>query len=267
MTDAIQTNHLAVGYEEHLIVPDFNIVIPKHKITSVIGANGCGKSTILKAMGRIIPHQKGNIVVNGQSVREMKSMDLAKELSILPQSPSAPGTLSCYELVAYGRFPYQKGLGRLSKEDRKVIEWALSVTNMEQYAGREIASLSGGQRQRVWIAMALAQETGIILLDEPTTYLDLCHQLEILRLLKKLNQVQQTTIVMVLHDLNLAARYSDFLLAMKDGEIYHFGTSKEVLTKEMLAACFGIDGQIETDKRTGKPVCVSYDLIESLYEK
>lgn len=261
MENSIITKQLKIGYDGNIIVPSFDVEIHKAKITSIIGANGCGKSTVLKAIGRIIPSESGVVIINDTEITAMKNKDIAKQMAILPQTPVAPGTLTCRELVGYGRFPYQKGFGKLSKEDKQIVEWALDVTNMGDFCDREIASLSGGQRQRVWIAMALAQQTGIILLDEPTTYLDLAHQLEVLELLKKLNEGQKTTIVMVLHDLNLASRYSDYLLAMRDGQIELYGEPSEVMTKPMLAHCFGIDGDIVKDERSGKPVCISYDLI------
>ncbi|MEE0954958.1 MAG: ABC transporter ATP-binding protein [Eubacterium sp.] len=260
-TGAIRAEHLKVGYDEAIIVPDFNAVFEKGKITSIIGSNGCGKSTLLKATGRIIPRAGGTVIINGSDISDMKGTDIAREMAILPQTPQAPGSLTCTELVSYGRFPYQKGMGRLKEEDREIVRWALEVTNMGKFADREIAALSGGQRQRVWIAMALAQQTGIILLDEPTTYLDLCHQLEVLELLKKLNEEQKATIIMVLHDLNLASRYSDALLAMKQGQIFAFGTPGEVMTSQMLAECFAIDGEVVTEPRWNKPVCISYDLL------
>ncbi|BET21472.1 ABC transporter ATP-binding protein [Solobacterium moorei] len=261
MAIAIQTKQLRVGYDQMIIVPHFDACFEKGKITSIIGANGCGKSTILKAIGRVIPKTNGAIIINDTDIAHLKSTEIAQKMAILPQTPHAPGTLTCFELVSYGRYPYQKGFGILSKEDRQIVDWALEVTNMQEFRNREIAYLSGGQRQRVWIAMALAQQTGIILLDEPTTYLDLCHQLEVLELLKKLNEEQNTTVIMVLHDLNLASRYSDYLLAMHDGEIYRYGKPEEVLTSDMLAKCFAIDGDIQKDKKTQKPVCVSYDLL------
>ncbi len=260
MENSIITQQLKVGYDGNIIVPCFDIKLKKGKITSVIGSNGCGKSTVLKAIGRIIRSEDGVVIINDKDMMKMRSSDIAKQMAILPQSPSAPGTLTCKELVSYGRFPYQKGLGKLTAEDKTIIEWALSVTNMSQFGDREIAGLSGGQRQRAWIAMALAQQTGIILLDEPTTYLDLAHQLEVLELLKKLNAQQKTTIVMVLHDLNLASKYSDYLLAMKDGRIEKYGTPEEVMTAQTLRTCFGIDGSIAMDERSRKPVCYSYEL-------
>ena len=261
--NSIVTRRLKVGYDGVIIVPGFDVELRKGKITSIIGANGCGKSTVLKAIGRILPAEGGTVIVNDVDIKSMKSRDVAKWLAILPQTPTAPGTLTCEELVAYGRYPYQKGMGRLTKEDRDVVSWALEATGMLEFRQREIACLSGGQRQRVWVAMALAQQTNSVLLDEPTTYLDLSHQLEVLEILKHLNREQGTTIVMVLHDLNLASRYSDYLLAMKDGQIARYGTPEEVMTRDVLAECFFIDGDVVTDRRSGKPVCLSYDLLEA----
>ena len=261
--NSIVTKQLKVGYDGNIVVPSFDAEIRQGKITSIIGANGCGKSTVLKAIGRIIRSESGVIIINDSDMSSMKNKDIAKQMAILPQTPTAPGTLTCRELVAYGRFPYQRGFGRLTKEDKDIVGWALEVTNMGDFADREIASLSGGQRQRVWIAMALAQQTGIILLDEPTTYLDLAHQLEVLELLKQLNENQNTTIVMVLHDLNLASRYSHYMLAMKDGRIEVYGEPKEVMTEIMLEHCFGIDGDIVAVRRSGKPMCLSFDLVKN----
>lgn len=259
--DVVKMNEVSIGYDQILVIEDLSIAIPKSKIISIIGANGCGKSTLLKAIGRIIPNCSGNIIVNNNDISKIKSKELAKILSILPQTPNAPGSLTCFELVSYGRFPYQKGLGRLSVEDKKWIEWALDVTGMIHYKDRPIASLSGGQRQRVWIAMALAQQTEVILLDEPTTYLDLCHQIEILDLLTKLNHENNTTIIMVLHDINLATRYSDYMIALKDGKIFNYGDAFEVVNEEMLKECFGIRAEIINDQKTNKPVCIGYELV------
>lgn len=266
MENSIKTSSLSVGYDGNIIIPDFNIDFLKGKITSIIGPNGCGKSTILKAMGRILKANKGDVFILDKNIKNLNTKDIAKMMSILPQSPQVNGSVSCFELVSYGRYPYQKGFGKLSNEDKEIINWALSVTNMSEYKTRPIMSLSGGQRQRVWIAMCLAQQTGIILLDEPTTYLDLCHQLEVLELLKYLNKTQKTTIIMVLHDLNLASKYSDYLLSMKDGTVYSYGSPSEVFTKEMLLDCFNIVGEIELDKKSNKPLCVSYELKGNKYE-
>ena len=260
--EAIKTIDLKVGYEDkHIVVPDFNADFIKGKITSIIGPNGCGKSTVLKAIGRIIRKEAGTVIINDNDIQNLKSKEIAKMVSILPQSPNAPASITCFDLVAYGRYPYQKGFGRLTKEDKDIINWALEVTNMKEFSSRPIAFLSGGQRQRVWIAMALAQQTDIILLDEPTTYLDLNHQLEVLELLTSLNQKEGVTIIMVLHDLNLASRYSDYLLAMKDGKIVKYGSSQEVLTHEILRTCFSVDGDIFIDEKTKKPACLNYTLL------
>lgn len=263
MSDAIKTVSLVGGYDKITIIPNFNIAIPEHKITSIIGSNGCGKSTILKTIGRIIPSLGGDVYIEDKNIKTMSNKEIAKQLAILPQTPTAPGTLTVRELVGYGRFPYKKGFGFLNDEDKAVVDWALKATNIAEFADRAITSLSGGQRQRVWIAMCLAQKTDIIFLDEPTTYLDLSHQLEVLELLKKLNQEEHCTIVMVLHDLNLASKYSDYLIAMKDGEIYRSGKVEEVMQEDMLRDCFGIEGIIEKDKYSDKPICVSYRLNEN----
>lgn len=260
---AIRTEALKVGYDEHIVVPDFNIAIPSSKITSIIGGNGCGKSTVLKAIGRILRSEAGHVLLNDKDIAHMHSKDIARILAILPQSPSAPSTLTVAELVSYGRFPHQKGLGRLSQKDKDAIDRALDLARLKTFRDRTLSELSGGQRQRVWIALALAQETNIILLDEPTTYLDLAHQLDVLELLKSLNKRQHTTIVMVLHDLNLASRYSDMMIAMKEGCIEAYGTPDEVMTAPILESCFGIDAQLVRDRVSQKPLILSYDLSEN----
>ncbi|MDT8717275.1 ABC transporter ATP-binding protein [Clostridium sp. 19966] len=184
-----------------------------------------------------------------------------KLMAVLPQSPQAPQGLTVEELVAYGRFPHKKGFGKLQKEDREIIQWALEVIGMEGYKDREIEALSGGQRQRVWIAMALAQKTDILLLDKPTTYLDLAHQLEILTLLENLNKKQGRTIIMVIHELNNAARFADYMIGVKEGKIVSNGTPEEVMTKENLKNIFNIDAEVVRDPRYNKQVCITYDLI------
>ena len=191
----LYTDGINIGYDDNLIVKNLSIEIPDKKITTIIGSNGCGKSTLLKAITRIISHKSGTVVLDGKDILKENTRELAKKMAILPQTPEATIGLTVGELVSYGRFPYQNGLGRLTKKDFEVIDWALEVTGTKQYKFRTIDALSGGQRQRVWIAMALAQETDIIFLDEPTTYLDMAHQLEVLELLKKLNLEQERTII------------------------------------------------------------------------
>lgn len=258
----LYTDHLKIGYGEQLIVKNLSVEIPDKKITTIIGSNGCGKSTLLKAITRIIPHQSGGIVLDGVNISKESTKVLAQKMAILPQTPESASGLTVGALVSYGRFPYQKGFGRLSKKDYEVIDWALEVTGTLDYKFRPVDSLSGGQRQRVWIAMSLAQETEIIFLDEPTTYLDMAHQLEVLELLQKLNVEQERTIVMVLHDLNQAARFADYIIALKDGEIVKAGNCVEVMTREVLEDVFHIDAEIGHDPRTGKPMCMSYNLLK-----
>lgn len=257
----LHTDNLSVGYGDTLILQNLNIEIPDKKITTIIGSNGCGKSTLLKTMTRIISQQSGATVLDGEDIAKQKTKDLARKMAILPQTPESINGLTVGELVSYGRFPYQKGLGKLTKRDYEVIDWALEVTGTSEYKYRSVDALSGGQRQRVWIAMALAQETEIIFLDEPTTYLDMAHQLEVLTLLQKLNKEQQRTIIMVLHDLNQAARFADYLIALKDGKIIKAGDCEEVIQSEVLQTVFNIDAFIGLDPRTNKPMCITYDLI------
>ncbi|TMU83576.1 ABC transporter ATP-binding protein [Bacillus sp. BHET2] len=263
------TNDLNIGYGDRLIVKDLSVSIPDKKITTIIGSNGCGKSTLLKAITRLIPHHSGNVLLDGEDISKGHTKVLAKKMAILPQSPDSASGLTVGELVSYGRFPHQKGMGRLTKKDYDVINWALEVTGTLEFKFREVDALSGGQRQRVWIAMALAQETEIIFLDEPTTYLDMAHQLEVLELLQKLNKEQERTIVMVLHDLNQAARFADYIVALKEGEMVKSGSCEEVITHEVLKKVFQIDAEIGRDPRTGKPMCITYNLLkgEDHYEK
>ncbi|WP_028543713.1 ABC transporter ATP-binding protein [Paenibacillus taiwanensis] len=258
----LYTDHLNISYGERIIVKDLSVQIPDKKMTTIIGANGCGKSTLLKAITRIIPLQSGAVILDGAHIAQQNTKLLAKKMAILPQTPESASGLTVGELVSYGRFPYQKGFGRLTQNDIGVIEWALEVTGTSDFKYRPVDALSGGQRQRVWIAMALAQETEIIFLDEPTTYLDMAHQLEVLELLQKLNVEQERTIVMVLHDLNQAARFADYMIAMKDGEIVKAGNCEEVMKRDVLKEVFQIDAEIGRDPRTHKPMCVTYNLVK-----
>ncbi|MFJ5789679.1 MULTISPECIES: ABC transporter ATP-binding protein [unclassified Lysinibacillus] len=259
----LQIESIRVGYENKTIVHDLSLQIPDGKITTIIGSNGCGKSTLLKAITRILKHESGHVILDGQNISKMHTKDLAKELAILPQSPESAHGLTVEELVSYGRFPYQKGFGNLSQKDKDVIDWSLKVTKTDAFRQHAVDALSGGQRQRVWIAMALAQETDIIFLDEPTTYLDMAHQLEVLELLSKLNEDEGRTIVMVLHDLNQAARFSDYIVALSQGELVKFGTAEEVIVPEVLQKVFHIDAVIGKDPRTDKPMCITYNLLQT----
>lgn len=257
----IKTKDLNISYGDLQIVKDLNLEIPKGKITTIIGSNGCGKSTILKTIARILKPSSGEIFINGKELNSQSSKDLAKVMGVLPQSPKAPNGLTVEELIAYGRFPHQSGFGKLKKEDKDIIKWSLEKTGLLEFKDRPIEDLSGGQRQRAWIAMSLAQQTDILLLDEPTTYLDLAHQLEILELLKELNKTEGRTIVMVIHELNNAARFADHMIGVKKGKIVCKGSAYEVMTKENLREIFNIDAEIINDPRHGKPVCITYDMI------
>lgn len=257
----INVNGIKVAYTNKTVIEDLSINIPEGKITTIIGPNGCGKSTLLKAIGRIIGVEKGSIYLDCKDIHKLSTKELAKRLSILPQSPTAPEGMTVEELVSYGRFPYQRGLGRLAKEDEGIINWAIAATNLTGLNDRNVESLSGGQRQRVWIAMALAQQTSTILLDEPTTYLDMAYQLEVLELLGELNKYHGCTIIMVLHDINLAAKFADYLIALKDGKIVSAGCPKEVMTKEVLRNVYNIDANIVVDESSGHPICISYQLV------
>lgn len=257
----ITTKNLNISYGNVDIVKDLNLSIPEGKITTIIGANGCGKSTILKTIARILKPKSGEIYIAGTEINKQSSKELAKKMAVLPQTPKAPDGLTVQELIAYGRFPHQNGFGSLSKEDNDIVNWALEVTGISEFKDRTIDALSGGQRQRAWIAMALAQETDILLLDEPTTYLDLAHQLDILKLLEELNKKQGRTIVMVIHELNNAARFADHMIGVKKGKIVCEGTPKEVMTNENLREIFNIDAEIIEEPKSGKPVCITYDSI------
>ncbi|TDM14155.1 ABC transporter ATP-binding protein [Macrococcus bovicus] len=258
---------ITISYGEREIVKELTVHIPDGKVTSIIGPNGCGKSTLLKAMARIIPVKDGRVVLDGKNIHQQSTKEVAKKIAILPQSPEVADGLTAGELVSYGRFPYQSGFGRLSKEDKDVIDWALRATGTYEFKHRAVNDLSGGQRQRVWIAMALAQKTDIMFLDEPTTYLDISHQLEILDLVQTLNREQGTTIIMVLHDINQAIRFSDHLIAMKKGEIVQQGSPADVLTHDVLEEVFNIDAELSLDPRTGKPLLITYDLLCKHYTR
>ncbi|GAA4726700.1 ABC transporter ATP-binding protein [Brevibacillus fulvus] len=261
--NSLQGKALTFSYGETAIIKELDVEIPKGKITTIIGPNGCGKSTLLKTLARIVKPTQGSIYLNMKELSQMSTKEIAKQMAILPQIPEAPSGLTVYELVSYGRFPHQKGFGTLTTHDRRMIEWALRITGTIDFQHRTIEALSGGQRQRVWIAMALAQETELILLDEPTTYLDLAHQLEVLEILYTLNRQEERTIVMVLHDLNHAARFADHLIAMRDGQIICEGDPHQVMTREHLRTVFQIEAQIVEDPRLKRPICLTYDLINT----
>ena len=258
----IHADAIQVSYDKKAIIEDLSLSIPEGQVTTIIGANGCGKSTLLKALTRIKGIDQGAIFLDGDSIANLPTKEIAKKIALLPQVLEATEAITVYELVSYGRFPHQKYLGTLTKQDRDKIHWALEVTHTIDFANLTVDSLSGGQRQRVWIAMALAQDTDTIFLDEPTTYLDLNHQLEVLELLYQLNKETGKTIIMVLHDLNLSARFSDHLIAMKAGHIKYQGPSQEIMTAEILRDIFQIEAHIVTDPIHHRPTVLTYQLLD-----
>lgn len=252
----LETQKLTLAYEGAPIVRNLNLSIPTGKITVLVGANGCGKSTLLRGLARLLKPQSGTVYLDGKDISRLDSKTVAQRLAMLTQSPTAPLGLTVKDLVAMGRYPYQNWLQPSSKEDQAKIQEALSITTLSELADQPLDSLSGGQRQRAWIAMVLAQDTNILLLDEPTTYLDLAHQVELLDLLQLLHQTKGKTIVMVLHDLNLACRYADYLIAVQKGKVYGVGTPQQVMTEVMVQEVFGLKSRIIPDPIAGTPMCI-----------
>lgn len=249
---------LSLGYEKKTIIKSLDLVIESKQITVLVGGNGCGKSTLLKSFARLLKPSAGQILLNGADIHSLSGKDVARKLAILPQGPVAPEGLTVEQLVRQGRYPHQNWLQSWTEDDERLVRKALQDTNMTEFADRSIDALSGGQRQRAWIAMALAQNTDILLLDEPTTYLDLTHQIEILDLLFELNLTQNTTILMVLHDLNLAARYAHKMIAIKDGTVFCQGAPEAILDHDMVKAVFDMECHISADPLFGTPMCIPY---------
>ncbi|HAT1132574.1 ABC transporter ATP-binding protein [Corynebacterium striatum] len=244
---------ISLGYGERDIITGLSVDIAPGKVTSIVGPNGCGKSTLLRSLSRLLKPTGGEIFLDGKAISEIPTKQLAASLGLLPQSPIAPDGIVVTDLVGRGRTPHQGLLGRWSQEDYDIVQESMEMTGVAELAERSIDELSGGQRQRVWIAMALAQRTDILLLDEPTTYLDIKHQLEVLDLLVELNETHGTTIAMVIHDLNLAARYSDELIAVSNGNVYAQGSPQDVMTQQTVKDVFGVDSVIVEDPVSGLP--------------
>ncbi len=239
-----------------MVIEDLDLEVPTGRITAIVGANACGKSTLLRAMSRLLRPRTGHVLLDGKAVHRMPARELARSLGLLPQAPIAPEGISVAELVGRGRHPHQGVFSRWTRQDDVAVASALAATHTTDLADRPVDELSGGQRQRVWIAMALAQDTDVLLLDEPTTFLDVSHQLEVLDLLTDLNRDRGTTVVMVLHDLNLAARYADHLIAIAGGRLHAAGAPAEVLTEDVVQAVFGIDSRVIRDPVSGRPLMV-----------
>ena len=256
MTDShtLTVEDLTLGYGDRTVIDALDLTVPAGRVTAIIGANACGKSTLLRAMSRLLAPRHGHVLLDGKAVHRLPAKQLARTLGLLPQSPIAPEGITVADLVGRGRHPHQGFLARWSAGDDAAVAAALDATGTAALAERAVDELSGGQRQRVWIAMALAQQTDLLLLDEPTTFLDVSHQIEVLDLLTDLNRARGTTIVMVLHDLNLAARYADHLVALAGGRLHAAGTPEQVLTRENVKAVFGLENQVITDPSSGKPL-------------
>jgi iron complex transport system ATP-binding protein len=253
---SLSAGGLSLGYGDRHIVDRLDVELPAGKVTIIVGANACGKSTLLRGMARLLPPSAGVVHLNGTDIHKVPTRTLARQLGILPQTPTAPDGISVADLVGRGRSPHQGWFRQWTAADDDAVAAALAVTGTADLAGRSIDELSGGQRQRVWIAMALAQETDVLLLDEPTTYLDLAHQVEVLDVVTELNARRGTTVAIVLHDLNLAARYADHLVAMKAGAIVAEGDPGTVLTAALVREVFGLESVVVPDPVTGTPLVV-----------
>jgi iron complex transport system ATP-binding protein len=255
-TPRLQARDVTLGYGGRPVVEGLDLTLVDGGITAVIGPNGCGKSTLLRALGRLLKPDGGEVLLDGQRIDTMRTRDVARTLGLLPQTPVAPEGLTVADLVARGRHPHQSWFRQWSADDEQHVREALAWTGMAEHADRRIDQLSGGQRQRVWISMALAQGTDVLLLDEPTTFLDLAHAVEVLDLIDRLHDEHGRTVVMVLHDLNLAARYADLLVVMKDGRIAASGPPREILTAELLLEVFGLRAAVVPDPVSDAPLVV-----------
>ncbi|MBA4262014.1 MAG: Fe(3+)-dicitrate ABC transporter ATP-binding protein [Comamonadaceae bacterium] len=254
---------LRLSYDQRVVCDQLDVHIPCGAITTIIGPNGCGKSTLLRALCRLIEPRAGQVVFDSRPLTGFGRRELAQRLGFLPQVSTVPPGISVRELVSRGRFPYQGFLRQWSRQDETAVQRALAETGLSNSADRLVDQLSGGQRQRVWIALVLAQDTDVLMLDEPTTYLDIAHQLEVLELCRQLNTDMGKSLVMVLHDLNLAARYSHHLIAMKEGRIVAAGAPSELLTPQRVEEVFGIQAQVMRDPVTGSPLVVPVASLQS----
>ncbi len=247
---------LTLGYGDRVIIEKLNVQIHAGVITTVIGPNGCGKSTLLRSLGRLLKPKSGRVILDGKAITSMRTKDVARVLGMLPQAPTAPEGLTVGDLVSRGRHPHQSWIRQWSSDDESQVANALELTGVGDLADRPVDELSGGQRQRAWISMALAQGTDILLLDEPTTYLDLAHSIEVLDLVDRLHEELGRTVVMVLHDLNLAVRYSDQLIVMSQGKIVEAGRPQDVISEKLLLDVFGLEARVIEDPVSDRPLIV-----------
>ena len=257
MTD-LTARQLTLAYDNAVIVQSLDLRIPQGRITALVGPNGCGKSTLLRGISRLLQPRGGQVMLDSRDIWSLPTKALAKRMGILPQGPVAPEGLTVLELVSQGRYPHQSWFSQWSPEDERTCWDALHITGMDEFAHRPVETLSGGQRQRAWIAMTLAQDSEYILLDEPTTFLDLAYQIDVLDLLHDLNQQRGKTIVMVLHDLNQACRYADHLVAVRDGKVVCEGYPADVVTETNVREVFGLDCRVIDDPITGTPLVIPF---------
>ena len=252
----LQVRNLTVSYGASVILKGIDLDVPKGGITTIVGPNGCGKSTLLRAAAGLLARDCGTVTLNGVDMAELKRREIARQLAVLPQTPVAPEGLTIRDLVGRGRHPHQSWLRQASAEDARAVDAVMELTNIAEFADRPLERLSGGQRQRAWIAMVLAQDTPLVFLDEPTTYLDLSHSVEVLSLVRRLADQEGRTVLMVLHDLNLAARYSDQLIVMQRGEVRAVGAPAEVVTESLLSRVFDLPAVVASDPVSGGPLVV-----------
>ncbi|WP_455924063.1 ATP-binding cassette domain-containing protein [Pseudomonas putida] len=247
---------LTLGYDDKIVARDLSVHIPDGELTVIIGPNACGKSTLLRTLSRLLQPRAGQVWLDGETIGHYPTKEVARRLSLLPQSSTAPSDILVRDLVARGRYPHQSLFSRWSQEDEQAVQTAMAATGVAQLADKAVDTLSGGQRQRVWIAMVLAQQTPLVLMDEPTTWLDITHQIDLLELLRELNRDHGHTLVVVLHDLNHACRYATHLIAMREGKVIASGKPGEIVTPELIEAVYGLKCVIIADPVAGTPMIV-----------
>ncbi|EOW6929125.1 ABC transporter ATP-binding protein [Serratia marcescens] len=256
MSHRLHASHLKLGYDNKIIADDLSVAIPDGAFTVIVGPNACGKSTLLRALCRLLKPSAGEVMLDGKNISSFATKALARELGLLPQTSIAPDSITVADLVSRGRYPHQSLLKQWTQADKQAVVAAMAATNVGQLADRSVDELSGGQRQRVWVAMALAQQTPLLLLDEPTTYLDIAHQIELLDLFRQLNREHGQTLIAVLHDLNHACRYADHIIAMRDGKIVAEGKPAEIITAELVERVFGMPCMIIDDPLSHTPLVI-----------